>query len=366
MRAAGLLLTPPIRAHQGLPTTCPRQEGRTGHHIDVFAHQRVARGRVEILIGSHQMIGTDHEALFSLQKVRSGKPTRRHVTGPRVWTGGVEDIAFVDQSVLEELAQRCTTPRPSQAYQDSDTVKEMFRKAKLLKSKEAWKAALEARRKARRRWESDRLERAAKGDWKSFRECTRRGPVGWEIEYAEAQQKDVHQTVHEHLKKVYSGPPVQPYRDQCPDVSCFTEDELQTALDGLRSGRSVGIDLTSKELLQGLVSVRGGKIHLLEFMNRVLTTREIPRAWNRPLVILLPKVPAPTSATQLRPIVLGSSACKLFSKMLITRVKAALGFRSHAQCAGEGRQTSDLLFSLHRLMELARESKLSIAFLNWT
>ena len=187
--------------------------------------------------------------------------------------------------------------------------------------------------------------------------------MGWEIDYAMAQTKDTHQSIHDHLTEVYKGPDIQRYPDTNCEVRAFSADELLLALSGLRSSKSVGLDLTSAELLRGLIEVEGGQQHLLEYFNRVLTTRSIPAAWNKPLVILLPKVPAPTSATQLRPIAMGSTAAKVFAKMLLGRIQGALGFRTHSQCAGVGRQTADLLFSLHRLLELAREWKLPIAFL---
>ena len=129
-----------------------------------------------------------------------------------------------------------------------------------------------------------------------------------------------------------------PYPDTATHATAFTVEELQVALASLKTGKSVGIDLTSAELLQGLVSVKGGRVHLLEYFNRVLTTRDIPRAWNRPLVVLLPKVPAPTSATQLRPIALGSSASKLFAKMLLAGSSIRWGSRHMLSAPGaEGR-----------------------------
>ena len=242
-------------------------------------------------------------------------------------------------------------------------MKQAFQRARLAKTKETWKQALEKRRKARRAWEQTRLALAASGDWGSFRDCKPGGPVGWEVDYAESQTKDAHQTIHEHLAKVYDGPEVRKYRDTGPTVRAFTLEELQLAISGLKSSKSVGVDLTSAELFRGIIRVEGGPIHLLEYFNRILTTRCVPPSWNRPLVILLPKVPSPTSPSQLRPIALGSSAAKVFSKMLLQRLRDRLGFRTHAQCAGQGRQTADLLFSVHRLLELAREWKLPIAFL---
>ena len=183
-----------------------------------------------------------------------------NATGPRVWIGGVSQLQHVDQDVLEYLAKHHTKPRPGQAYKDSAEVKAAFKQAKLLKSSEAWKRALEARRKARRGWEQARLQRAAQGDWGSFRECKPGGPVGWEVGYATAQVQDPHLTIHEHLEGVCQGPDIRMY----PDTGCagmaFTEEELQTALAGLKTAKSVGLDLTSAELLKGVV---GGQAALV-------------------------------------------------------------------------------------------------------
>ena len=73
--ASGLHLAAPIRSHQGLPTSRPRQEGRTGHHIDIVALQRVLRAKTEILVDSHMLLGTDHECIYSLVKLRAGTGT---------------------------------------------------------------------------------------------------------------------------------------------------------------------------------------------------------------------------------------------------------------------------------------------------
>ena len=363
MAAAGMRLEAPVRGHQGVPTSRPRQADRKGHQIDVFAVQRVFASRVEIQIDSCLLINTDHEAMFGTFSFRGTKLRRRHGTGPRVWKGGLDQVDHVDQPTLEKFAKDHTAPKPGRAYRDNDDVKKLFRRARLLQTREAWKAALYGRRQHRKQWERARLEDAAKADWRTYREYKQKGPVGWEVEYAQAQTRDVHDTVHRHLEAVYQGPVVTGFSDVATQVQAFTTEELEAAVAAQKGGKSVGLDLTSKELLQGMISVKGGKIHLLEFFNRVLATREVPEKWNRPLVILLPKVPHPTSATQLRPIALGSSAAKVFSTMLIARVRERLGFRTHSQCAGSGRQTSDLLFSVYRLLEQAREWKLPFAFL---
>ena len=114
--ASGLAMAAPLRSQQAVPTSRPRQGNRVGHHMDVFATQRVLRTRVEVLQESYKLVGTDHECLFGKFSIRKGKKYRRHATGPRVWTGGVSQVSHVDQSVLESLARSCTKPKPGLAY----------------------------------------------------------------------------------------------------------------------------------------------------------------------------------------------------------------------------------------------------------
>ena len=123
----------------------------------------------------------------------------------------------------------------------------------------------------------------------------------------------------------------------------------------MKRGKAVGVDRTSTELLLGLMEVEGGESHLLEWFNRILTTQHIPEQWNKPILIMLPKIRAPQKAKELRPIAMGSAVSKLFSRLLPNRALPALAPRSGAQCSMPGRQTCDYLFTVIRLFELARE-----------
>ena len=76
---------------------------------------------------------------------------------------------------------------------------------------------------------------------------------------------------------------------------------------------------------QPLVELPGGADHLLEFMTRTLVSHDIPKEWNVPFMIILAKVASPTEAKHLRPISMGSAACKLFSRMLLNRTPALRG-----------------------------------------
>ena len=83
----------------------------------------------------------------------------------------------------------------------------------------------------------------------------------------------------------------------------------------LKRGRAVGTDKTSAELLLGIVQVPGGESHLLEWYNRILATQQIPKQWNEPVLIMLPKLSVPRIAKDLRPIDMGSSVCRLFCRI---------------------------------------------------
>ena len=139
------------------------------------------------------------------------------------------------------------------------------------------------------------------------------------------------------------------------DIEAFTLDELRIGLGHMKRGKSVGVDGTSVELLQGIVEVPGGEGHLLEYFNRVLTTQEIPSKWNEPLLIMIPKVAAPTLPKHLRPIAMSSAVGKLFARLLLNRALPKICPATYAQCAGKHRQTADYLYTVFRTLELCRE-----------
>ncbi|CAE7371853.1 unnamed protein product [Symbiodinium necroappetens] len=265
-------------------------------------------------------------------------------------------VNHMDQSYIEHLANRCTKPVPGQGYRDTTEIKQAFRAAKRSGSSELWKQALKLRKEARRAWEQARLVKASQGDWHSFRALKPRRQEGWDVGFAEAQQGDPHEAVHEHLSQVYCGTEVEAVETPWQgDVVAFTTEELRRGVSQMKRGKSVGIDRTSTELLLGLMEVPGGEQHLLEWFNRILATQCIPDQWNKPILIMLPKIRAPKKAKELRPIAMGSGVSKLFSRMLLNRAMPALPPTGGAQCSGPGRQTCDYLYTVIRLFELARE-----------
>eukprot|EP00439_Symbiodinium_sp_Y106_P043307 s7434_g5.t1 len=261
----------------------------------------------------------------------------------------------MDQDIIEGFAKTHTKKKPGGAYRDPVNVKQAFREAKARGTPALWKEAWKLRKEARKKWELERLQKASQGDWGSFRALKRPRQAGWDISFAEAQSRDPHEAVREHLARVYQGTslPVEPA--WTGDVTAFTMDELKTGVAQMKSGKAVGVDGTSAELLEGIMAAPHGASHLLEYYNRVLATQVIPERWNEPLLILLPKIHAPQHVKEFRPIAMSSAVGKLFSRLLLNRALPLISPSSHAQCAGKHRQTSDYLYTAFRTFELARE-----------
>ena len=351
-----LQLVPPGTGQWTTPTSRPRQQGRQGHIIDYMSVRGIARTRLRVHVDSYLVLGTDHELLEGSLVLRRGPPNLRFSTKPRVWTGGIDRVHHVDQQVLVDLAARCTKRAVGLAYRDPPEVKEAVHRAKFLKSKESWCQVRSLRKQARRKWESERLARASQGDWEALKQCKPPKQSGWEHTFADAQPGDPHTAVHNHLEKVYQGEGVRPNSGVFPGATKgFDLEELRTALGQMKTGKSVGVDGTSAELLKAIAELPGGAEHLLEFMTRTLVTHEIPRDWNAPLMIILAKVSTPLEAKHLRPISMNSAAGKLFSRMLLNRTLPHVVARTHCQCAGVGRQSSDYLYSVWRVLMLERE-----------
>ena len=353
---AGLDFVPFEDCQWTTPTSRPRQQGRAGTQIDYMLSLGVRKGHCQIHVDSSMCIGSDHDCVSAELLLKTPRVIKRCATGPREWTGFVGVIDHMDQQRIEQLALQCSRPRRTDAYRDPHEVKQAFKQAKLLKTGVAWKHALHLRKQARKAWEAARLERASKGDWKALRSCRPRRNAGWDVTFAAAQQGDPHEAVHQHLAGVYQGEPPSAHEFKYTgEVRAFTMQEMREALSMLKSQKAVGSDYTSRELLVGVMGVPGGEEHMLEWFNRLLVEQVVPKAWNEPLLVLLPKVEGPTRCKQLRPLAMGSSVGKLFARMLLSRTARFLSPRTPAQCAAPGRQTADFLFSIHRVFELSRE-----------
>ena len=199
--------------HLGLPTSRPRKQGVQGKVIDLIASARACTGPVWIQEDSCQVINTDHELIMCMGYLSSDQSAkRRYDCRPRVMVGEIPDQHHYDQQVLKGLAQRYTRVAKGTAYKDPEEVKAAFRRAKVQKTAAAWKYAQQHRRKARESWEKERLDGASQGNWQDFRLMRKKG--GWETHFAEAMDGEPHERLHEHLRDIYHGEPLPPFRRQ--------------------------------------------------------------------------------------------------------------------------------------------------------
>ena len=101
--------------------------------------------------------------------------------------------------------------------------------------------------------------------------------------------------------------------------------------------------------LQQIASTDAGKNQLLIWYNSILHTGALPPRWHD--LVLLPKCDKPCAP---KGIALDCAADQIFSRIVL-RCKPLLPFHECWQCAAPHRQSSDLIFTLHRLTELDRE-----------
>ena len=362
--ARRLHVCPPEEDQLQTPTSRPRQEGRIGHQIDAITVTDKFKGRVHIHTGSYMVLGTDHELLSLSTKITGGSRQVRFRSEPRVWKGGLALIDRMDQDYLVQLAKQYTQPRPSLGYRDPVDVKQAFKQARLLKTRQAWTTARNLRKAARKVWEAARIKRATEGDFQELRKLKPTSNHGWDSVFSESQGEDnPHEVVHRHLQGIYSCATKPTPVDAWPrEVQAFTMPELEEAVAKGKKNKATGTDGTSHELIVGICETPGGRTHLLEMFNKIFVSGRIPEDWNRVLMVVLPKVLLPTEVTSLRPIAMGSAAAKIYSRMLLARTLPLLTHLGPQQCAGVGRQTSEYIYCVAKLMDLCKEWKVQAAF----
>ena len=355
LQEKGFSIVSPVEGMFHTPTSRPRKPGAVGHQIDFLAVKHAAADRAVIRVDSYVSIDGDHdivECKLDVQKQRGGCKKKTD-TRPRVVVGEIPPQEMMSQERIKHLAQTHTKPRAGTAYRDPSHVVDLFRAAKHSHSKEDWKRAHKARREARSKWEAARLERALQGDWREVGYLRTRERRGWEAEFAcamAAKDVDPHEAVHEHLSGIFAkGEPVDNLMPQIVAPSPeITIDELRRACGKSKKGKAVGHDKTSAELLHHLMRDEVSAESLRAWFADILRSGELPDDWDRAVMVV-------KQAKDLRPIAMGSSVGKVFSRILLNRVACIMGHETPIQCAGANRQTADYLYSVAKSFDLERE-----------
>ncbi|CAE7381271.1 Ank3 [Symbiodinium necroappetens] len=297
----GLELIPPDMSQAEVPTSRPRQQDRRGRLIDSIAGARVTSRKTSVHVGSHKVLGTDHELLSTELLFGGLRSRRRPDTKPRVVAKEIPPILDVNQQEMTRLAREHTKVKGGRGYRDPPSVKALFDMARFSREAEDWKKAFAERRKEKRNHHERQVQEVAQGDWSGFRGLKKKRAGDWECHFAECQDGDPHKSIHDHLEGIYGDTP--PDLTDFEPEGCFEPirpEELHEAVRQGKRGKSVGEDGTSLELIEGILVAEGGESAILNWFSDILESGCMPDDWFTALMIILPKVAQPEKPKQLR------------------------------------------------------------------
>ena len=141
-----------------------------------------------------------------------------------------------------------------------------------------------------------------------------------------------------------------------PPPSLITADEIKLIVDTCKNGKSAGEDGISYEFLSALLHSDLAP-HFTDFFNAVLFgSTPIPDSWLLSRLTFLPKVPLPSQPKDLRPIVLSSTPGKIFTKILLFRLRPHFPQPTANQLACiPGSQSLEGSTSLQHVVHLSQE-----------
>ena len=272
---------------------------------------------------------------------------------------------------LESLAAKTSYRPRSFRYKDTPEILDKIRQRRLLSGREArdlGKEIVRLRAVAKNLWLTEILDRSASGDCKAISYFRRRQAVlsSHQNYLVSAGGKDqAISDLKKHFRLKWCEPNVSTVSAldilhslprSLPSPRLITEEEVCEVLATCKSGKSCGDDGISYEFLQFLMQTEC-RVHFVEWFNSILfQTSPIPPSWLSSKLTLLPKVPQPSSPSDLRPIVLSSTPGKLFTKILLYRLRNIFPTPVANQLCGiPGSQTLDGSCCLQHLTHLSQE-----------
>ena len=124
----------------------------------------------------------------------------------------------------------------------------------------------------------------------------------------------------------YTGPTDPIHPAAAVDLTPITTAELKAALKELARNKAPGPDSIPAEAWQWLDE--HNQAALLRVLNQALFTATVPENWHQAIVVEIYKAKGPlTDPASYRPISLLNTSCKLFVKIIHTRLQAALDDR---------------------------------------
>ena len=343
----------------------------------------------QVLVDSNFLLGSDHRAVtasFTRGAPCSPPRPKRRSNLCGKWLANSDRVFSEAQSLchtldlserdltcsdLASLAARTSFSPPSLRYKDPPEIVDKIRQRRRLSGREArelGKEIVRLRAIAKNLWLTKLLDRSANGDFKAISYFRRRQAVLSSHQNYLICAGGKHKAISD-LKKHFRLKWTEPQLMPCsaldvlhsipaplPKPSLISEEEVCEVLGTCKAGKSAGEDGISYELLQLLMQTEC-RVHLVDLFNSVLFgTSPLPPSWLSSKLTLLPKVPQPSCPADLRPIVLSSTPGKLFTKVLLLRLRRSFPEPSANQlCSIPGSQTLDGSCALQHLTHLSQE-----------
>ena len=352
-----------------------RKNNGTGGQIDAWWCNLLSRcSQAVVAKDSRLIIGTDHEQVSVTFTIAFPKSQARISGGSReVIHDNFAIPSPLTQQGLEQLAEKITQPRVSSKVVIPDHVLRLRRLAKQSRSPQQWKEYMAALRDFRQHRRERAIEQAST-DWGEYRKIKRAGASAWQAEYGLDSAGEPLEGIREHFSSRFDRCPtldreldllILRFLSERPDTRAvdFTEAEVHAAFMKGGNRKSVGVDRVPQELLKSMVQRDDGLTELTQFFNKVFRERSTPESWNVSLMSLLAKVAKPSEPKDLRPIMMSSHASKTYSRLVLGRLRQHFLPSGPEQCASAGRQTADVLYSLHTVSQLSLEWGVPLAII---
>ena len=336
--------------------------------------------------GSRSEIGSDHERVtlhLRLRATNVKRPRRRRPNKARCGRWSVGDsirsqapaaaahFSSLDLhgkwEVLRDLQQTCSFPTPSQKYKDSPALKALCKERRSCNEPqrrlELTQLILATRRAERFQWLRNLESSAARGDTHAIGYLKARSKIFSDmtgiIKEAGGVQNAVSQ-VKEHFTQLFH-PVIPPEEQQTVQdvlqtlqletgghaIAHFSDDEIESALDKGKCGKTTGLSGVSYELLHALWSLDDGRRVLRQFLQELYASADHPQDLYCSFVTLIPKLSHVVAPKDVRPINLIEAANKLYCRLLLQRL-APVWKKPPCQCGGvSGGQVLDALATAH-------------------
>ena len=369
---------PPQQLH--VPSYHPYNHSQQPRRIDYLATKHITAGEGKVL-PIKDRAASDHDAITTPVGTHKRGGPARTTWGPRRLRpeGQIQKLLAIPpprgedpHQVIAAIAKAITLPGGgSNKFQESQHLKQLRHAAQQAAvgpaARQAWKLVSRTRKQEHRAWMRQQAKRAANLDWRAMRSLqTHNTHRGWHLQLQDDPQWQ--DRLGEHMQNIFAKP--QPpggiaymttlkkqLRRRCKHKTWapFSHEELQRTSNSWAHNRSTGPDGISHEAAKALLAdiQWGGKLAYL--LNDMFYTAHIPESIDRGITVLLPKIPCPLEWGDTRPITLSSTLLKWASQLLLARAGGHIRSGSLLQWARAGRQGVELVATIRRVTQMARD-----------